>query len=119
MENLLSEISCSHDANSVSMTQFMQLCLPHQTCSARELKHKLSFVFSECLLGLTWLHQVIESCREKDTQQSGLIGWQEFLEILDDTTVLLTASEANQLASLLADKVSFVRVKYMGLRDFV
>jgi hypothetical protein len=81
MENLLSDISCSHDANLVSMTQFMQLCLPHQTCSARELKHKLSFVFSECLLGLTWLHQVIESCREKGTQQSGLIGWQEFLEV--------------------------------------
>lgn len=39
-------------------------------------------------------------------------------QVLDDMPMLLTADEANHIASLLADKTSFVKVHYLGLVNY-
>ena len=71
MDDLLSDISCSQDATQVSMTRFMQICLPAHTCDAKDLKRKIA--------SSTCINQVIELCKEKDIQETGIIEWREFL----------------------------------------
>lgn len=97
MEDLLSDISHTNDSSLVSMDRFIQVCLPQRSINAGDLKSKLSTIFSERVVGSTWLNQVIESCREKDTRQSGSVGWKEFLEVSESVGRLYTRDKAAPL----------------------
>eukprot|EP00804_Cyclotella_cryptica_P001124 CCRYP_008395-RA/>CCRYP_008395-RA protein AED:0.49 eAED:0.49 QI:0/1/0.5/1/1/0/2/0/68 len=66
------------------MSRFIHLCLPAAENSISVLKRKLAIIFSERVIGCTWLNQIVESCKEKDMQQSGFVGSKQFLEILDE-----------------------------------
>ena len=73
MDDLLSDLSNSQDATQVSMTRFIQFCLPAQTSSSKDLTQKLA--------SSTCIKQMIEVCKEKDSEESGLIQWRVFLEV--------------------------------------
>jgi hypothetical protein len=81
VEDLLSDITCPTDSNSVSMSQFITICFPPKNGNAGDLKRKLSTILSQSVVGHTWLNQVMESCKERDRHLTGNVGWREFLEV--------------------------------------
>ena len=88
MEEILTDITCPTDSNLISMSRFVQICLPAPKCNSGSLKRKLEFISSDSVVGPTWVDQVIGSCQEKDVSRSGLVGWKEFLEA---SNVLISA----------------------------
>jgi hypothetical protein len=88
MEEILTDITCPTDSNLISMSRFVQICLPAPKCNLGSLKRKLEFILSDSVVGPTWVDQVIGSCQEKDASRSGLVGWKEFLEA---SNVLISA----------------------------